>query len=96
MISNRKVIVLAVAVLVTIPLLYFSLRPIYLVKVLILQRNVKGVHISRNDIDTYQRRDSAVYFDVDGYIDDKSITKVVLSVRPVELSEWYPQAEAPS
>ncbi len=89
MISYRRVIMLAVVILVTIPLIYFSLEPVYLVKIYMQPRKQDGVKFTSNKIETYQEGRGPVYFDVDGYVDDKTIEKAFFSVRPANESEWY-------
>ena len=89
MISYRRVILLAVVILVTIPLIYFSLQPVYLVKIYIQPRKQDEVKLARSKIETYQEGRGPIYFDVDGYVDDKAIGKTFLSVRPASESEWY-------
>lgn len=91
MFSYHKFIVFATVILVTIPLLYLSLRPVYIVHISIQPRMLKGVTLLSSKITTQPDGDGVVFFDMAGHVEDSSIFQVIFSIRPSTVNKWYSQ-----
>ncbi len=93
MISYRNLAVVATVILVTLPLLYFSLRPVYMVDISIQPTILRGVMLFSRNIHTKPNNNGVVFFDVDGYVENPSISRVMFSLKPASDRIWYAQGE---
>jgi hypothetical protein len=87
-----KIIFLLTAVLVTCPLIYFSLFPVYLVHIQIHPNQSSRVRIFSTDILVEADGPTAVFFDLRAYVEAPSVSKVLLEIHPFPESTWYPQS----
>lgn len=87
---SRSLLLCFTALLVTLPLLYLALNPVYIVHINIQPNILKGIQLTCKDIITQPDGNGVVYFDVRGNIQDRSLTKVQMLIRPYPENKRYP------
>lgn len=87
--AMHKIIVIAAAAFVTAPLLYYAMHPVHIVHIFMQPKILNGMTLFSNKIITRPDSNGIVFFDMDGYIEDPSIIRIIISIKPCSKPDWY-------
>ena len=88
----RKSLILAMAVFITLLLVYFLLSPTRLVRIWVHQGEHHGITLYTRQVITSVDH-GAVSFEIDGQLEDARVSPVTLSIRAPRIGAYFNQAE---
>lgn len=89
----RNAAIGATALLVTAPLVWFGLAPIYIVQILIQPTAEIEAQVLAKEVLTQQGSGGVVFFDFAARLKDSAIERVVLEIRPEAERTFYRQGD---